>query len=183
MTNNKLKNLNNVEGIEILFGWFLLAVAAFLHLTDNMAMNEKIVIIIPALLGVALFKILFDSVSGKLIQTENILHRNLLSLIFAVAVVAGTIFLILSRSVQLPQFISARFTMICSVVYTCIIYFSGRKNNIMRYRFYGYLTLILIIILNFRNGEPINRAIVLLVTVGFSNLILAILSILKSVKE
>lgn len=174
---------HNHEGIEILFGWFLLGTAAFIHLINKTDINERTVIIIPAVLGIALFKVLFDSISRKLIQTANPLPKNLISLFLAIAAVAGATFVILSRAVQLPQFISIRFTLICSVVYTCIIYFSGRRYNILRHRFYGYLTLILMIILNFRIGEPINRAIVLLVTIGFSNLILPILAIIKSVKK
>jgi len=182
MSNNKLKNLN-VEGIEILFGWFLIGVAVYLHLVYKMDINEKSVILFPAILGAALLKVMIDSVSKKLIRTDSIIQKNLISLIFAIAIAAGTTFVILSGSTIIPQFISARITLICSVVYTSIIYFSGRRKNISRFRFYGYLTLILLIILNFRIEEPINRTIILLVTIGCANLILSVLSILKSLKK
>lgn len=172
-----------IAGIEIILGWFMLGVAAFLHLSFRMNYNEYTTILIPAILGIALFKILIDSISDKLIKTANILIKNVITLLFAVAISAGTVFILVNNIVQLPYFISSRLPVLCSILYTCIIYYSGRKNGILRHRFYGYLTLILLIILNFRIQQPLNRAIILLITVGFANLLLPIVAIIKSEKR
>jgi len=181
--NDNRETVLRIAVIEIMFGWFLIGIALFLHLTNKLEFNETTAILIPAVLAVALFKLLFDSVSSKLIVSDNLLTKNIFSTLFATAVVAGLIFVYLSKIIQLPDFVSARFTMICSVIYTCFIYYRGKKNNIPRQRFYAYLTLILLIILNFRGQDPLNRAIVLLITIGFAHLILPILSIFKSIRK